>query len=525
MSDRYFINNEDLTSVANAIREKTNTTEKLEFPTKFISEIEKITGGEVTADLSNYYKKSETYSKSQIDSQFKDIAKENTEIKTNINNKADKTTADSIQQQVNNLVLGAVGDGNNAEVVQARTNSMGFTYATLRDKNFADEYCIKNSSYPILIRDYENGSIYSNGNLYDNTTRLRTKTFYTFPNIKLNITVKAGYRAYLYKYTYDNNVYNCLGNDMLTLGNTVDYVNEYTFNSDYYYKIVLGRYDNADINVNEFSNAIEFEDIKYFDSIQKKVENFGINVGNMLVNQSKKPIITWIDDDTILGSTKGISFVKSLADELGIKCTFACITSGTDGITGLNNSSLCNTLLSYQAEGFHICSHSDTHSNKWKVSSEIYNKADNEKDYINSIKLLQQKGFVDSNYFVAPFGQTNDDTKYFLKKWSCNCNVNAMVDAYYNDNFGNGRYVLNRTFIDANKHDLNYYKSMIDTALSNGSWLIFGTHSGMSVENGGWNYELVKSVFEYAISKNIEIMTLNQAFNERKLLYSISEMF
>lgn len=31
-------------------------------------------GGEVTVDLSNYYKKNETYSKSQIDSQFKDIA-------------------------------------------------------------------------------------------------------------------------------------------------------------------------------------------------------------------------------------------------------------------------------------------------------------------------------------------------------------------------------------------------------------------------------------------------------------------
>lgn len=31
-------------------------------------------GGEVTVDLSNYYKKNETYSKSQIDSQFKNIA-------------------------------------------------------------------------------------------------------------------------------------------------------------------------------------------------------------------------------------------------------------------------------------------------------------------------------------------------------------------------------------------------------------------------------------------------------------------
>ena len=36
--------------------------------------------------------------------------------------KADKTTTSDMQQQINNLVLGAVGDGNNAEVIQARGN-------------------------------------------------------------------------------------------------------------------------------------------------------------------------------------------------------------------------------------------------------------------------------------------------------------------------------------------------------------------------------------------------------------------
>lgn len=39
-------------------------------------------GGEVTVDLSNYYKKNETYSKAQIDSQFKDIAKKIDDIGT-----------------------------------------------------------------------------------------------------------------------------------------------------------------------------------------------------------------------------------------------------------------------------------------------------------------------------------------------------------------------------------------------------------------------------------------------------------
>ena len=48
----------------------------------------------------------------------------NTQINDNLNNiennKADKTETSNIQQQVNNLVLGAVGDGNNAEIIQAR---------------------------------------------------------------------------------------------------------------------------------------------------------------------------------------------------------------------------------------------------------------------------------------------------------------------------------------------------------------------------------------------------------------------
>lgn len=53
----------------------------------------------------------------------------NSQIKEIENVKADKTTTNNIQQQVNNLVLGAVGDGNNPEVVQARG-----IYNTLNDR-------------------------------------------------------------------------------------------------------------------------------------------------------------------------------------------------------------------------------------------------------------------------------------------------------------------------------------------------------------------------------------------------------
>lgn len=56
-------------------------------------------GGEVTVDLSNYYKKSETYSKAQIDSQFKDIAKQ-------VENVGQPT-----QQQINTAIDKAIEEG------------------------------------------------------------------------------------------------------------------------------------------------------------------------------------------------------------------------------------------------------------------------------------------------------------------------------------------------------------------------------------------------------------------------------
>ena len=64
-----------------------------------------------------------------FDSQIKDIE----------NEKTDKSTTDDIQQQINNLVLGAVGDGNNAEVVQARGE-----FEILNDRLDSNEFNIKN---------------------------------------------------------------------------------------------------------------------------------------------------------------------------------------------------------------------------------------------------------------------------------------------------------------------------------------------------------------------------------------------
>lgn len=82
----------------------------------------------------------------ELSSQYKDIAKKTITTDernklTNLENYDDssiKNDIQSVQQQVNNLVLGAVGDGNNAEVVQARGS-----FNTLNDRHNASELAIE----------------------------------------------------------------------------------------------------------------------------------------------------------------------------------------------------------------------------------------------------------------------------------------------------------------------------------------------------------------------------------------------
>ena len=112
----------------NFTSEQTETKYDMKYNGKSIGSIgielkeNQITGGDgsFNIDLSPYQTKTDTSlttTNKTISGAIKEL---NTQYKDIVNNKADKTTTTNIQQQVNNLVLGAVGDGNNAEVVQAR---------------------------------------------------------------------------------------------------------------------------------------------------------------------------------------------------------------------------------------------------------------------------------------------------------------------------------------------------------------------------------------------------------------------
>ena len=114
-----------------------------------LSKVNVIEGGGTTVEklLNNL-----DATKAELSSQIKDIE----------NSKTDKTITNNIQQQINNLVLGAVGDGNNAEVVQARGD-----YDVLNDRLNAYDNIIGLNSYmeKLTPTEYNNDCVKPDGSI------------------------------------------------------------------------------------------------------------------------------------------------------------------------------------------------------------------------------------------------------------------------------------------------------------------------------------------------------------------------
>ena len=226
------------------------------------------------------------------------------------------------------------------------------------------------------------------------------------------------------------------------------------------------------------------------------------------------PIITYIDDTEL----SSIGTVKSICDSLGIKCTFACITEKLDNVAGLES-----TLLLYQKQGFHITTHSKTHGTMWNQNSQEFNTDACETELIESIQRLSKAGFLDSNILVTPYGSYNPVLIKKMKKWAEGMvrvgGSPAGVTA--NHLYANGRYDIFRTKIDK-AYDLSHYQAMIDEAAESGDWLVFYTHSAVASE---FDAMLTQNVLQYALSKSVEIMTLNQALKQRMAMYKLYETF
>lgn len=239
-----------------------------------------------------------------------------------------------------------------------------------------------------------------------------------------------------------------------------------------------------------------------------------VNLCNQVQPQK---ILTWIDDDTASGTA--IQSVMDIAEELGIRCSFA-------SITGNWTTAIIEKLKEAQNKGFHIFSHGHSSHSFWRDTSKTLLDLDG--DLALSLSELRQNGFVDSDMIAYPGGvvSARPDITKIARKW-CRCGVQDYVSAggKYITGYGNGRYLINRKIIDKSVHaDAAYYTDALDAFSDNDApWYLFATHSAQTPTT--FDADLVKAILQYAMNNGWTIMTLNEAFNYRERYYRIQEMF
>ena len=177
-----------------------------------------------------------------------------TDLKTRLEDidlsKAEKTQADSIQGQVNALVLGAVGDGNNAEVVQSKVDSFGSTFDTLKEHFDNVELMIKSNKTEIKRSDWFL-AVYNAGTgtatPYGLAETLVTPILSFGSLSSLNFNVISGYRVSVGTYSDNSGTFK---------SNQGWYTGQFNFSleSDKFYRLAIGKVSGgkAQLNFSDF---------------------------------------------------------------------------------------------------------------------------------------------------------------------------------------------------------------------------------------------------------------------------------
>ena len=172
------------------------------------------------------------------------------DLNRRIGNAAEKDQTNSLQSQLNALVLGAVGDGNNAEVVQSKVDSFGSTFDTLKEHFDNVELMIKSNKTEIKRSDWFL-AVYNAGTgtatPYGLAETLVTPILSFGSLSSLNFNVISGYRVSVGTYSDNSGTF---------ISNQGWYTGQFNFSlkSDKFYRLVIGKVSGgkAQLNFSDF---------------------------------------------------------------------------------------------------------------------------------------------------------------------------------------------------------------------------------------------------------------------------------
>ncbi|WP_221800177.1 polysaccharide deacetylase family protein [Paenibacillus typhae] len=204
-------------------------------------------------------------------------------------------------------------------------------------------------------------------------------------------------------------------------------------------------------------------------------------------------VITFIDDDARTSfNTVWSDILTSKNIKIGI-----AVVKNFIGATGYLNLS---AIQAYQDAGHDILNHSAAHAQAY-TSIPIGNV---EADVSVMVDYMEANGLKGSDVFVYPGGMVPQrvEVKDIVRKY-CRYAINSAngqnvepVDNWY----------VGRTFMDT--MTLEQLKAAVDTAVANNSWLIFGSHSQILVDN---TPSKVTDLIDYIQGLGVPILPFTEA--------------
>lgn len=392
------------------------------------------------------------------------------------NGKADKTTTNNIQQQVNNLVLGAVGNGNNAEVVQARGS-----YDTLNSRLNDDEKISQNIINSIITNkfkynlQFKNASIDSNGVEHDFYKDIRLSTIDFFNGIKGSTLHSAN--GYDFKvYVYDTN------HSFLSVS---DWTNNFYLDENKIVKIVLRKSNDTNIYVKESNNfEVIYEivaDNAEHETIVKSVREQFTNLDEILKTGGYSiPKTVDLEQGTLTGSDLSPSDIKLRSiNYLGVEDFKGVTFSPSEGykffLRGFDKNNIVvggssgEGYFDWNTNNFTFNGFSNVNIVKFKI---LLSKIDDSVIDISSKHNLKTFKFIDQSYDFAYKSkngsikkisdlETEQTFKYKnnLYKTSINQNLDLFVEKDSTDNILKDRVLIWQDDFDGNKLDENKWEA------------------------------------------------------------------
>ena len=464
----------------------------------------------------------------------KNQEKISSQLDTIVLEKADNLKVDNVHQQVNNLVLGAVGDGNNAEVIQARGK-----YSVLNER--LNEYdnsinYINNSIYKISPNIFDS-SLYDKKSLvginitYDPNTGYLTidgtctavGAFWNDFIFNTTGSITASIRYISGSITGSGIQFDLYNTDNIgipigtatssfcstgsILSKTLSNINLkqsriYVKNGTVCNNLVIAIQVEKGNTITDYIKFKEkfanFLDKTYADKIDEMYNNNFITDGKEDLGYfSKGGVVICVDDGTEYDKPN----IWNLIKEYNIPFVFALMKECHVCQDSSLLTELKRLISDYKCE---VCLHGSDTMSSWEISK--INSF-----YQEQIEFFNKNG-IQINNFVAPQNESSVNMRhvgqnYFDMMFSEFPNKNGVT--IENKNRTN-RYKLSRTSITPGFGTAHYFPRMLRTK-TEGLLYVMYIHS-VALNDSSY-VQLLKNIIEYAKSNSITITTFRDFFN------------